>query len=437
MPTVLVTGAASGIGRATAVHFATKGWQCLLIDRDGKALDALVAELPGGHQALRIDLTDPEQVRSLGAAGGSDGPIEAVVNNAGMSDPSGMPLADQSPAQQASLALLNLAAPAAVVSALDPRLAPGARVVNVSSGAGLRAIPFRGYYSASKAGLIAQTRALARARPDLTATVLCPGFVRTELVDGLISAGRLDPRQAVAKTPMGRMAEPAEMAEMIAFLASPGAQAISGQVVALCGGSSVYGGSRACEPAKRASLPMELPTALFVEAGGIDELQGLAGEGIDSGWIEPGADASRGAGAGDGGTRPAAGRYQAVVDATPRAARGAGGGDRAATDLIATVHEAARRFASRHATDASLTLLLPADDVEELPWQSAGDGAAARMLVATLACELAPRALRVNAIEVPPGLKPRELAPLLQFVSGARAQFFTGQTLQAHRVRSA
>ena len=301
MPTVLVTGAASGIGRATAVHFAAKGWQCLLVDRDGKALDALGSELPGRHQALRIDLTDPAQVRSLGAAGSSVGPIDAVVNNAGMSDPSGTPLADQSPAQQASLALLNLAAPAAVVSAVDARLVPGARVVNVSSGAGLRAIPFRGYYSASKAGLIAQTRALARARPDLAVTVLCPGFVRTELVDGLIAAGRLDPRQAVAKTPMGRMAEPAEMAQMIGFLASPGAEAISGQAVALCGGSSVYGGSRACEPATRSPLPMDLPTALFVEPDGVVEWQGLAGEGTDLGWIDPGADANRGIGAGDGG----------------------------------------------------------------------------------------------------------------------------------------
>jgi NAD(P)-dependent dehydrogenase (short-subunit alcohol dehydrogenase family) len=57
------------------------------------------------------------------------------------------------------------------------------------------------------------------------------------------------------------------------------------------------------------------------------------------------------------------------------------------------------------------------------------------MLVATLACELAPRALRVNAIEAGPGLEPGELEPLLRFVAGARAQFFTGQTLRAHRAR--
>jgi NAD(P)-dependent dehydrogenase (short-subunit alcohol dehydrogenase family) len=437
MPTVLVTGAASGIGRATAVHFAAKGWQCLLVDRDGKALDALVSKLPGRHHALGIDLTDAAQVRSLGGAVISAGPIDAVVNNAGMSDSSGTPLADQSPAQQSSLALLNLDAPAAVVSAVDARLAPGARVVNVSSGAGLRAIPFRGYYSASKAGLIAQTRALARARPDLGVTVLCPGFVRTELVEGLIAAGRLDPRQAVAKTPLGRMADPAEMAEMIGFLASPGAKAISGEVVALCGGSSVYGGTRACEPATRAPLPMDLPTALSVEAAGVDAWQGLAGEGIGAGCADgSGPQASRGTGAGEG-RSPAAGRYQAVIDASPLAAGGNPRDDRAAPDLVATVHEAAGRFASRHEADASLTLLLPPDEAGDLPWQRAGEGAAARMLVATLACELASRALRVNAIEVAPGLSAGELAPLLQFVAGACAQFFTGQTLQTHRAQSA
>src|SRR6478672_6664491 len=194
MQTVLITGAASGIGRDTARLFAGAGWQCVLVDRDDRALRQSAQELPSPasapHVLHTIDLTDAKQIARL--RDGSPA-LDAILNNAGMSDASNTPLADQGPAQMERLLALNLHAPAAVVDACMPLLKPGARIVNVSSGAGLHAIPWRGAYSPSKAGLIAQTRALARARPDLCATVLAPGFVRTELVNGLIEAGRLNP----------------------------------------------------------------------------------------------------------------------------------------------------------------------------------------------------------------------------------------------------
>ena len=111
--------------------------------------------------------------------------------------------------------------------------------------------------------------------------------------------------------------------------------------------------------------------------------------------------------------------------------------------LAAAVHEAARRFAAAHDGAASLTLLLPAErlgDPAVLPasgtglaaddWTWAGDAAAARMLVATLACELASRALRVNAVAVSPDVDPVALRALLRHVAGARSQFLTGQTLR-------
>ena len=103
--------------------------------------------------------------------------------------------------------------------------------------------------------------ALAAARPDLVVTALCPGFVRTELVERLIAAGRLDPRQAIEKTPLGRMADPAEM---IRCLASPDAEAIRGQVISLCGGPSIYGGSRAYQPSSAAVRSLATPLALSV-----------------------------------------------------------------------------------------------------------------------------------------------------------------------------
>jgi len=396
MQTVLITGAASGIGRDTARLFAAAGWQCVLVDNNEQALHALGRTLPSpasaAHVLRPIDLTDPEQVASL-----RDGTpaLDAILNNAGMSDASNTPLAKQAPAQTARLLALNLAAPAAVVEACTHLLKPGARIVNVASGAGLHAIPWRGAYSPSKAGLIAQTRALAAARPDWCVTVLAPGFVRTELVDGLIQAGRIKPENAVGKIPLGRMAIPAEMAQALFFLASPGAAPLSGQLLAFNGGSSVFGGSQRFEPATLEPLPLDLQTRL--EVCGDDDAPWQAAT-----------------------TTPTAGpHYDACLDLSPLSCEGPG--------LLQAVHAAATRFCARYAQQASLTVLLP--PTRRGRWQDAGDGAAARMLVSTLACEWGARALRINALEVPEDPDPKSLHPLLRFVCGPAAQYLTGQTL--------
>jgi len=396
MQTVLITGAASGIGRDTARLFASAGWQCVLVDNNERALHQLGQSLPSpasaAHVPRTIDLTDPKQIASL-----SDGTpaLDAILNNAGMSDTSNTPLAEQSPEQMGRLLALNLAAPAAVVDACTHLLKPGARVVNVASGAGLHAIPWRGAYSPSKAGLIAQTLALAQARPEWCVTVLAPGFVRTELVDGLIQAGRLKPEGAVAKIPLGRMAAPEEMAQALYFLASPGALPLSGQVLAVDGGSSVYGGSRPFAPATLKPQPLDMPTQLELCGGDGAPWQAL---------VQPAT---------------AAPHYAACLDLSTLSCE--------STGLLEAVHAAAVRFAARYAQQASLTLLLPSEKVG--CWQDAGDGAAARMLISTLACEWGSRALRINALEVPAGFDPQSLHPLLRFACGAAAQYLTGQTL--------
>lgn len=399
MQTVLITGAASGIGRETARLFAGHGWQCVLVDRNAPALRELGQSLPcpasAAHVLHAIDLTDPGQVARLGEGTPA---LDAIVNNAGMSDPSGTPLAEQDAAQVARLLALNLHAPAAVVDACAALLKPGARIVNVSSGAGLHAIPWRGAYSPSKAGLIAQTQALAQARPDLGVTVLAPGFVRTELVDALIAAGRLQPENAVRKIPLGRMAAPEELAQALYFLASAGARPLSGQVLAFNGGSSISGGSQGFAPATLSTLPVDLPMRLAVAGGDAGPWQALA--------PAPG-------------DRPA---YAACLDLSPLACEPAG--------LLQAVHAAAVAFARRNHAQASLTVLLPARTPGR--WQDAGDPAAARMLVATLACEWGARALRINALEVAPDADPASLHPLLRFVCGAGAQYLTGQTLVCH-----
>ena len=399
MQTVLITGAASGIGRNTAQLFARSGWQCVLVDYNEQALQQVGKDLPApgsaAHVLRTIDLTDATQIACLSEGTPS---LDAILNNAGMSDASNTPLAEQGPEQTGRLLALNLAAPASVVDACVHLLKPGARIVNVSSGAGLHAIPWRGLYSPSKAGLIAQTQALAQAHPEWCVTVLCPGFVRTELVDALIAAGRIQPERAVAKIPLGRMAQPDEMAQALYFLASAGAAPLSGQAFAVNGGSSIYGGSQPFLPATLTPQPLDMPLQLEICGGDAATWQAMAQEAAEG---------------------P---RYAACLDLSPLQAAPAG--------LLQSVHAAAALFAARYSQQASLTLLIPT--VKPGKWQTAGDSAAARMLVATLACEWGSRALRINAVQVPVDIDPPSLYPLLRYTCGAAAQFLTGQTLLCH-----
>ncbi len=434
MDTVLLTGAASGIGRATAWRLARLGRRCVLVDRNAEALEVLLEQLRGAggevagtsvanasvanastgntavagtpaaktpaaaaptasaidHLAFVADLTDPDQINALAA---DMPPLDAIINNAGMTDASNLPVIEQTDRDWQRLLDLNLHAPARLLRALRERLTRHARIVNVASGAGLHAIPLRGAYSPSKAGLIAQTQALARAHPDLRVSVLCPGFVQTELVDALIASGRLDPVLAVAKIPLGRLAAPEELACAQAFLSSQDAAPLSGGRLSVDGGSSRFGGSQAYVPQTIAPVPCDTPLSLTVHG----HWTALADAGMD-------ADPQDG--------------YPAILDASVL--------DSPPGGRLAATLAAARRHGQANAP-GSLTLLLPR--AAQGDWEHAGDDAAARMLIATLACEWGPRARRINAVEVASATPDPALSPLLRFVAGAQAQYLTGQTL--------
>ena len=403
--TVLITGAASGIGKATAELFAEQGWRCVLLDHDRQRLLQLQAQLPGrddqAHLCHALDLTDATAIQTLG----KDLPeLDALINNAGMSHAGASALASMDEDIPARLLALNLAAPAHMVQACTQRLRVGARIVNVASGAGLRAIPFRGLYSPSKAGLLAQTQALAQACPAWMVSALAPGFVRTELVQQLIDSGKLQPAEAVSKVPLGRMAEPWEMAQALYFLAAQAPAALSGQTLAVCGGSSVYGGSRKLPGTEVSSLP---PDA---------RLQLTALSAMPSAWsatapLDPIAVADA-----------AAPVYNAYVDSSACWAPD--------DQVLRAVQAAAAQFFHRQGSGpASLTLLLPS---RQVPWPLAGDSAAARMLVSTLATEWGAKGLRINAIEGADRISPDQARPVLEFMAGARAQYLTGQTLRLH-----
>ncbi|WP_312408579.1 SDR family oxidoreductase [Comamonas sp.] len=415
MPAVLITGAASGIGRAAALQFAQQGWDCLLVDIS-PAIAALpahcLAQGAASAQAFVLDLTDAQALAELGRQLAALPALDALVNNAGISDSSGRPLAEQAPAQWQRLLRLNLQAPPALFDTCLPRLKPDARIVNVSSGAGQKAIPWRGLYSPSKAGLIAWSLSLAQRYPELGVTTLCPGFVRTELVQGLMDAGRLALADAVAKIPLGRLAEPEEMAAALVFLAQPQAHVLSGQVLSVDGGSGIYGGSSRCALNPAVPAPLQTPLHLQLQAG--------RDAACDGAWLQAlQADApAHAAATGE--------RCQGVV--STQALAPAGG------DLLEALLSAGQQFAAAHARDASLVLLLPAGAPHGMPaWQHQTALAAARMLVATLACEWATQGLRINALLLSPeqatGAAVAQLLPLVRFLAGAQAQFVTGQSL--------
>ena len=408
--TVLITGAGAGIGRAAALRFARAGWHTVLVDNHAQAMQRLQPELlAAGAQAVTthaLDLTDAGQIETLSTA---LPPLDALINNAGMSHAGASALAPLHEELPARLLALNLAAPARMVQACAAQLRPGARVVNLASGAALRAIPWRGLYSPSKAGLVEQTRALAQTRPDWTVTALAPGFVRTELVQQLLDTGRLDPARALAKVPLGRMAEPWELAEALYFLASESARALHGQTLSVCGGSSVYGGSQALPLAEHPCLNADTPLSLHVhpDASGAWSPQALAqalAHTTPHAGPVPGANGAH---------------YAAVLDASPLDAPPGG--------QLEAVQAAAARFEQHHPHTASLTLVLP---VRSTAWHHAGDAAAARMLVSTVAVEWGSRGLRLNALEVDHLVAPAACAPLARYLSGAGAQYLTGQTLR-------
>ena len=330
-PTVLLTGAGAGIGRATALSLARAGWRCVLVDVDAGALRRLEAAWPVDAEppmSFVADLTDAARIERLGH---EIPPLDALINNAGLSAGGAEATSGHDDGTAARLLALNLAAPARMVQACAPQLRPSARIVNVASGAGLRAIPWRGLYSPSKAGLIGQSRASAQGRPEWTVTTLAPGFVRTELVQRLIEGDRLNPAQAVSKIPMGRMVEPEDMAEALCFLASPGARVLTGQLPVLDGGSSVCGGSQPLPACVHPPVSFNTPLGPYLES-----VRKKAWHAALGAWVRAHA-----------GNLDRAG-YPAVIDARALDAQ-------PGTRLYAVI-DAARCFRLSHAALASLTV---------------------------------------------------------------------------------
>jgi NAD(P)-dependent dehydrogenase (short-subunit alcohol dehydrogenase family) len=238
----LVTGAASGIGRATAILLAGRGAAvaCLDVNADGLAETAAAI----GERALPIpcDVTDLAAVEAAVSQAGADlGGLDAVANVAGVGDFTG-DVAEIAPEEWARVLAINLTGPFHVSRAAIPHLraAGGGAIVNVSSQFGLVGCLASPAYCASKAGLIGLTRAMAidHTEEGIRVNCVCPGPVDTPMLAWTDATPELTARErgrTQGRNLSGRSGRPEEIAATIAFLLSDDIGFMSGSVVAVDG----------------------------------------------------------------------------------------------------------------------------------------------------------------------------------------------------------
>jgi 3-oxoacyl-[acyl-carrier protein] reductase len=231
--TAIVTGAAGALGRSIASRLAQEFGAVLLVDMDEQRLAPVADSLGAAYVATDLSSTDaPNSIcAELDQRGLTP---QSLINNAGINrDARATSMTDE----DFSMVLrIDLVAPMRLALALRPRVRAGGSIVNVASRAALGSFG-QTNYAAAKAGLIGLTRALAvRWAPDIRVNVLAPGLVDTPMTAGM-------PEKVLARlvdrVPAARMAQPREVAEAVAFLTSPSASYVTGQVLLACGGRSI------------------------------------------------------------------------------------------------------------------------------------------------------------------------------------------------------
>jgi len=235
----LVTGGSRGIGRAASLRLAAQGFAILInyVSNEQKAQETadLITAAGGTAELLRFDVANAEETNAV--LGGwmqahPDDFIEVVVNNAGIRRDNlliWMEPQDWHKVVDTTLnGFYNVTRPLLQPMLLKKR----GRIINVASLSGLKGMPGQTNYSAAKGGLIAATKALAQevARKKVTVNAIAPGFVKTDMVEGL------DEALLKKDIPMQRFGEPEEVAALIGFLASPDAAYITGECISINGG---------------------------------------------------------------------------------------------------------------------------------------------------------------------------------------------------------
>ncbi|MDE2299572.1 MAG: SDR family oxidoreductase, partial [Burkholderiales bacterium] len=240
----VITGAASGIGRATAQALAGAGAQVVVADIDAAHGETVAAALrQDGRRALflPVDLTDAASIAGFASEVASQlGTVDILVNGAGWGRTA--PFVEGSAEFWARLIALNLVGPMTLAKALLPAMMErgSGRIVNIASDAGRVGSLGETVYSAAKGGLIAFTKSLARemARYRINVNCVCPGPTDTPLMAAVPDKVK----EALTKAiPFRRLGRPEEVADAVAFFASDRAAYITGQVLSVSGGLTMAG----------------------------------------------------------------------------------------------------------------------------------------------------------------------------------------------------
>ncbi|KAH7386992.1 hypothetical protein DE146DRAFT_189439 [Phaeosphaeria sp. MPI-PUGE-AT-0046c] len=234
---VLVTGGASGIGRATAIKMASLGASIALCDLNLSGLETVASQLPTPSLAHQVDVSSTAQVDAFVAATLSKfARIDHIFNCAGV-NPTATRLEDTPDAYWDKLVNTNLKGVFLVTRACAPHLARGGSIVNVSSISGQRGAALQSVYCATKFGLIGFSKALAQELGPRGIRVNCvaPGYIDTPSNAGMLKGGEVVERMRMGNA-LERLGEPEEVADVVAFLMGEGARYVNGSVVEVDGG---------------------------------------------------------------------------------------------------------------------------------------------------------------------------------------------------------
>ena len=239
--TVLVTGAAGGLGRSFALGFAERGFRVAVADinADGAAETAELVRAAGAEAwSGSVDVTSATSTEELASAAAEfgGGHIDVLVNNAAMyANVTRSPLEDIDPDEWDRVMAVNLKGPWLMVRAASPYLPEGARVINLSSATVYSGSEKWLHYVASKGGVIAMTRVMAKelGRRGITVNAIAPGFTLTEASYGLMDNAE---QYGVDRGAIRRASQPEDIVGAALFLASDDAGFISGQTLVVDGG---------------------------------------------------------------------------------------------------------------------------------------------------------------------------------------------------------
>ena len=239
--TVLVTGAASGMGRATARVFATEGANVAVTDHDEQGALTVAKEIAasdGAAKAWKLDVADGDEIkRVVGDVATAFGGLDIIVNNAGISVRVAIDDEAYEDAWARGIAVMLTAHPRIIRAALPHlRKSKSPRIVNIASTEALGATALHSPYSAAKAGVTGLTRSLAveLGREGITVNCICPGPIRTAITDRIPEEHKT--LYAKRRTALGRYGDPEEVAHMTLSLCLPAASFLTGAVIPVDGG---------------------------------------------------------------------------------------------------------------------------------------------------------------------------------------------------------